>query len=62
MAVNGQAVPIDLPGRRTVYALLWSEASADWAGWIVHWLVRTPQINVQKMTDQIRFVASTAEL
>lgn len=58
MAVDGQAVPIDLPGGRTIFALLRSQTTGDWAGWIVHWLIRTPSINQKPMAEQVRAAAS----
>lgn len=59
MAVDGEAVLVDLPNGRTVYALLRSQLSVDWAGWIVLWLVRTPAMGDATMTEMVRTVAAT---
>lgn len=59
MAVDGEAVPVDLPNGRTVYALLQSRLSVDWAAWIVLWLVRTPAMGDATMAEVVRMVAAT---
>lgn len=36
--IRGEAVAVDLPGGRTLFALLRSEENSDWAGYIMQWL------------------------
>lgn len=62
MAVDGEAVPVDLPGGRTIYALLRSESTEDWAGWILLWLVRTPKMAGAGFSDELRVVEKTSAL
>lgn len=59
MAVVGQAVPVDLAPGRTLYTLLRSGSTEDWAGWIVLWLVRTRALADATMADAVRAAAST---
>lgn len=59
MSVDGEAVPVDLPGGRTAYVLLRSRSTEDWAGWIVLWLVRTPALARATMAENVRVVAAT---
>jgi hypothetical protein len=41
VSAEGEAVAVDLPGGKTLFALLTSEFNEDWASWILLWL--TPQ-------------------
>jgi hypothetical protein len=59
MVIDGEAVPVNLPDGRTIYALLWSCLAPDWAGWIVLWLVRTPAMDNAPIADVVRAVAAT---
>jgi len=42
VAAQGEAVAVDLPGGKTLFALLRSETSMDWASWIMVWLTKVP--------------------
>lgn len=48
--VHGEAVAVDLPGGRTLFALLRSEDETDWAGNVMQYLA--PKIEGEKFSEQ----------
>lgn len=42
VSLRGEAVAVDLGRGQTLFALLRSESSLDWASWIMLWLTRAP--------------------